>query len=41
LKECVLEAWNEIGPETLDKLVYSMQKRCVDLVLSKGKKNDY
>jgi len=41
LKECVLEAWNEIAPETLDKLVYSMQKRCIDVVLSKGKKIDY
>ena len=41
LTECILEAWDDIGRETLDKLVRSMTKRCVNVVQAKGKKIDY
>ncbi|CDF32565.1 unnamed protein product [Chondrus crispus] len=41
LSECIRDAWDEINNETLDALVKSMQKRCVEVLLTKGKKIDY
>jgi len=41
LEECVMEAWDNIGEETLRNLVSSMQRRCTKVLQSKGKKIDY
>ncbi|CDF41123.1 unnamed protein product [Chondrus crispus] len=41
LSECIRDAWDEINNETLNALVKSMQKRCVEFVLAKRKKIDY
>ncbi|CDF34343.1 unnamed protein product [Chondrus crispus] len=37
----ILEAWNGIKTDTLQHLTQSMRKRCVDVVVAKGKKIDY
>ena len=41
LSKFIRDAWDEINKGTLDALVKSMQKRCVGVVLAKGKKIDY
>ena len=41
LSECIVEAWNGISTETLERLSQSMRKRCVELFLAKGKKICY
>jgi len=41
LEECDMEAWDNIGEETLQNLVSSMQRRCTKILQSKGKKIGY
>ena len=41
LVDCIVAAWNNLSTETLESLVNSMQKRCVEVVQAKGKKIDY
>ena len=41
LTACILDAWDSISTETLVSLTQSMRKRCVEVVLAKGKKIDY
>ena len=41
LSECIRDVWHEIKKYTLDALVKSMKKRCVEFVLAKGKMIDY
>lgn len=41
LSACIRDAWEEIRNETLDSLVTFMQKRCLEVVVSKGKKINY
>ena len=41
LSECIVEAWNGISTETLERLSQSMGKGRVEVVLAKGKKIGY
>ena len=41
LSACIRDDWDEINKDTVDALVKYMQKRCVEVVLAKGKKIDY
>ncbi|CDF35222.1 unnamed protein product [Chondrus crispus] len=41
LTECIMAAWANIAPNTLQKLTESMEKRCFDVMYAKGKKICY
>jgi transposase len=41
LVAAILKAWDDITQETLDKLVESMPKRCIEVLLNHGKKINY
>jgi len=41
LTQCVLTSWDEIKEETLEKLVSSMQRRCLEVLNKKGLKTKY
>lgn len=41
LKARVVLEWSEIGPDLLNTLVLSMQKRCIDVLSKQGSKVDY
>ncbi|CDF37417.1 unnamed protein product [Chondrus crispus] len=41
LLECIMDCWENINTETLDKLVGSMQKRCFDCAMAKGGPTKY
>lgn len=40
LKDCVFEACDALSPYILDKLVKSMRKKCIEVVLAKRRKID-
>jgi len=41
LNDVVMEAWDAIGMDTIQKLLQSMQKRCLEVLQQKEKKNKY
>ncbi|CDF38907.1 Transposase [Chondrus crispus] len=41
LLEVIMEAWDEVSEECLEKLVRSMQKRCFECVMAKGGPTKY
>lgn len=41
IKNCILDASHSITTNSLQKLVNSLQKRCIEIVVGKVKKIDY
>ncbi|CAM9661254.1 unnamed protein product, partial [Choristocarpus tenellus] len=41
LMECAKKAWDNIEVETMEKLVSSMTKRCIQVIERKGAKTSY